>query len=55
VWFSYSPDRKGEHPHQHLRDFSGILQADGYAGYVASTVMLRTPPEAVSELCMLED
>jgi transposase len=33
VWFSYSPDRKGEHPHQHLRDFSGILQADGYAGF----------------------
>jgi transposase len=33
VWFAYSPDRKGEHPRQHLRDFSGILQADGYAGF----------------------
>jgi len=33
VWFAYSPDRKGEHPQQHLRDFSGILQADGYAGF----------------------
>jgi transposase len=33
VWFAYSPDRKGEHPQQHLADFSGILQADGYAGF----------------------
>jgi transposase len=33
VWFAYSPDRKGEHPRQHLRDFSGTLQADGYAGF----------------------
>jgi transposase len=33
VWFAYSPDRKGEHPQRHLKDFQGILQADGYAGY----------------------
>ncbi len=33
VWFAYSPDRKGEHPQRHLKDFRGILQADGYAGY----------------------
>lgn len=33
VWFSYSPDRKGEHPREHLKDFTGILQADGYAGF----------------------
>jgi transposase len=33
VWFSYSEDRKGEHPKQHLSSFSGILQADGYAGF----------------------
>ena len=33
VWFAYSPDRKGEHPQQHLADFRGILQADGYAGF----------------------
>ena len=33
VWFSYSADRKGEHPQRHLHDFSGILQADGYAGF----------------------
>jgi transposase len=35
VWFAYSPDRKGEHPQQHLREFSGILQADAYAGFNA--------------------
>jgi transposase len=33
VWFAYSPDRKGRHPQEHLKDFTGILQADGYAGY----------------------
>lgn len=33
VWFAYSPDRKGEHPRQHLKDFCGVLQADAYAGY----------------------
>jgi transposase len=33
VWFQYSPDRKGEHPLKHLRDFKGVLQADAYAGW----------------------
>ena len=33
VWFAYSPDRKGEHPHRHLKAFCGTLQADGYAGF----------------------
>jgi transposase len=33
VWFAYTPDRKGEHPRQHLSAFSGTLQADGYAGF----------------------
>lgn len=33
AWFAYSPDRKGEHPRQHLREFRGILQADAYSGY----------------------
>ncbi len=33
VWFVYSPDRKGERPQEHLREFRGILQADGYAGF----------------------
>src|SRR5215468_3508443 len=33
VWFAYSPDRKGEHPKEHLKNFRGTLQADGYAGF----------------------
>ena len=33
VWFAYSPDRKGVHPQSHLADFSGVLQADAYAGF----------------------
>jgi len=33
VWFAYSPDRKGEHPAQHLERFRGTLQADAYAGF----------------------
>ena len=33
VWFAYSPDRKGEHPEQHLKKFCGTLQADAYAGF----------------------
>jgi hypothetical protein len=40
VWFAYSPDRKGEHPQAHLADFTGVLQADAYAGYVAVRLML---------------
>jgi len=33
VWFTYTPDRKGEHPQAHLSNFTGTLQADGYAGF----------------------
>ena len=32
VWFAYSEDRKGEHPRQHLNNYSGALQADAYSG-----------------------
>jgi transposase len=33
VLFRYAPDRKGERPREHLKPFSGILQADAYAGF----------------------
>jgi transposase len=33
VWFTYTANRNGGHPQHHLRDFTGILQADGYAGF----------------------
>ena len=35
AFYHYSPDRKGEHPKTHLKDFTGILQADGFPGYDA--------------------
>lgn len=35
VWFAYTPDRKGIHPQTHLANFTGILQADAYAGFNA--------------------
>jgi transposase len=31
--FCYSRDRSSGHPEKHLKTFSGILQADAYAGY----------------------
>jgi transposase len=33
VLFRYSPDRKGEHPRAHLKAFTGVIHADGYAGF----------------------
>lgn len=33
AFYSYSENRQGVHPQEHLKGFKGILQADGYAGY----------------------
>ncbi|MFT4782519.1 MAG: transposase [Paracoccaceae bacterium] len=33
--YYFAPDRKGEHVRQHLKNRSGILQADAYAGFKA--------------------
>ena len=56
VLYRYSPDRKGEHPRTHLAGFRGILQADGYTGYVASEFMLfRRPLAARSERLTIVD
>jgi transposase len=32
--FFYSRDRTGEHPEHHLAGYTGILQADAYAGFI---------------------
>jgi hypothetical protein len=32
--YVYSEDRKGEHLAGHLKDFKGLLQTDGYAGFI---------------------
>ena len=31
--FLYSPNRDGEHPERHLTTYTGLMQADAYAGY----------------------
>ena len=41
VWFAYSPDRKGEHPKQHLQSYKGALQADAYAGLTGTGLSSR--------------
>lgn len=33
VCYFYSPDRKGERPASHLKDFTGVFHADAYGGY----------------------
>lgn len=33
MWMCYSPDRRGIHPQTHLKSYTGILQADAFAGY----------------------
>jgi hypothetical protein len=33
AWFAYTPNRQGQHPQTQLANFSGVLQADAYAGY----------------------
>ena len=41
--FYYSPDRRGEHPQEHLAGYTGILQADAYDGYNKLYLPGRTP------------
>ena len=33
VCYFYSPDRKGERPFNHLKNFTGVFHADAYSGY----------------------
>lgn len=35
VAYFFAPDKRGEHPQKHLRNFRGILQADAYRGFEA--------------------
>jgi len=32
-WYRFSPDRKGQHPKDHLSGYCGWMHADGYAGF----------------------
>jgi transposase len=48
--YFYSPDRGGEHPAAHLAGFTGLLQADGYAGFAALYDATRTRPGPIIEV-----
>ena len=49
--FHYSRDRSGDHPVEHLRTFTGILQADAYAGYKRLYDPGRSPGPVAEALC----
>lgn len=47
--YYYSPDRKGERPQEHLKNFTGILHADSYSGYNKLYVSENNPDATVEE------
>jgi transposase len=49
--FFYSPDRAGIHPEQHLAEYSGILQADAYAGFNSMFKQDRKPGPITAAFC----
>ena len=51
VLFRYSRDRRGEHPVEHLSTFTGIFQADIYAGYNGLYVDDRSPGPITEAAC----
>jgi transposase len=50
VYF-YSPDRRGEHPEQHLTSWAGLMQADAYAGYDRLYAAGRRPGPIIEAAC----
>lgn len=49
--FHYSRDRGGGHPEAHLAGWTGVLQADAYAGYNRLYEADRTPEPVADALC----
>ena len=49
--FYYSRDRAGIHPQTHLAGYSGIFQADAYAGYNKLYEPGRTPGPIIEAAC----
>ena len=49
--FRYSRDRSGDHPVEHLRTFTGIPQADIYAGYNRLYAAGRSPGPVTEAAC----
>jgi hypothetical protein len=49
--FRYSPDRRGERPEAHLKDWAGLLQADACAGFGGLYEEDQNPAPVVTALC----
>ena len=49
--YSFSTDRRMEHPTRHLAGWTGILQADAYGGYNGVYDTARKPAPVLSALC----
>ena len=49
--FYYSRDRRGAHPQGHLKDWSGVLQADAYGGYGELYQADRKPGPILEAAC----
>ena len=49
--FFYSRDRGGEHPEQHLASYTGLMQADAYAGFNRLYEANRKPGPIVEAAC----
>ncbi|SEB08925.1 IS66 family transposase [Rubrimonas cliftonensis] len=49
--FHFSRDRRGQHPQAHLAKWSGVLQADAYAGFNALFGATRAQGQILPALC----
>lgn len=49
--YFYSPDRSGQHPRAHLQGWTGIMQADAYAGYSELYEPRRKPAPIIEAGC----
>jgi len=49
--FHYSPNRDGIHPERHLANYSGLMQADAYAGYNGLYAEGRKPGPILEAAC----
>jgi transposase len=49
--YFYSPDRGGAHPEGHLADYTGLMQADAYAGFNRLYAAGRQPGPIVEVAC----
>ena len=49
--YFYSPDRTGKHPEEHLASWTGLMQADAYAGYNRLYEASRQPAPIVEAAC----